>query len=270
MAKPGKPPDQMPPLLALQDIHLTFGGTPTLDGAELAVDGGRRVALVGRNGSGKSTLLKIAAGLIEPDRGERILQQRTTVRYLPQEPDLGGFATVAAYVEAGLTEGDDPHRAHYLLERLGIDRDASPATLSGGEQRRAALARTLAPEPDVLLLDEPTNHLDLPTIEWLEQELQASRSAIVLISHDRRFLETLSDATVWLDRGRTRRLDRGFGAFEAWRDDLLEQEERDRHKLDRKIVAELDWVTHGVSGRRKRNQRRLRAGANQSRPNSCT
>src|SRR5690606_30290985 len=213
-----------PPLLQLTDIHLTFGGTPLLTGAELSVGEGERLCLVGRNGSGKSTLLKIAAGLVEEDRGERFAQPPATIRYLPQEPDLSAFATTLAYVEAGLAPGDEPYRARYLLEQLGLTGEEAPANLSGGEARRAALARVLAPEPDILLLDEPTNHLDLPAIEWLESELKNMRSALVLISHDRRFLESLSRATVWLDRGITRRLDKGFAAFEAWRDEVLEQE----------------------------------------------
>ncbi|MFG1479873.1 ATP-binding cassette domain-containing protein [Xanthobacter sp. V4C-4] len=246
-----------PPLILLQDIHLRFGATPLLDGAELSVSSGDRVCLVGRNGSGKSTLLKVAAGLIAPDDGTRFFQPGATVRYLPQEPDFAGFATTLAYVEAGLGPGDEAYRAQYLLEQLGLTGHEDPAHLSGGEARRAALARVIAPEPDVLLLDEPTNHLDLPAIEWLESELKGLRSALVLISHDRRFLETLSRATVWLDRGQTRRLEQGFTGFEAWRDGVLEQEETERHKLDRKIVAELDWLRYGVTARRKRNVRRL-------------
>ena len=162
---------------------------------------------------------------------------------------------------------DDPHQARYLLQQLGLTGDEDPASLSGGEARRAALARVLAPEPDILLLDEPTNHLDLPAIEWLEAQLAAQRAALVLISHDRRFLENLSRTTVWLDRGRTRRVDIGFGEFEAWRDEQLAEEEVAQHKLDRKIVREEHWVRYGVTARRKRNVRRmaelqaLRAGA---------
>ncbi len=245
------------PLIQLQDVHLTFGGTPLLEGSELSVSEGERLCLVGRNGSGKSTLLKIAAGLVEFDRGTRAIAPAATLRYLPQEPDLAGFATTQAFVEAGLAPGDDPYRARYLLERLGLTGAESTAHLSGGEARRAALARILAPAPDILLLDEPTNHLDLPAIEWLEAELNGMRSALVLISHDRRFLERLSRATVWLDRGQTRRLERGFSEFEAWRDKILEEEERDRHKLDRRIVMEQDWVRYGVTARRKRNQGRM-------------
>jgi ATP-binding cassette subfamily F protein uup len=247
----------MAPLLFLKDIHIRFGNTVLLDGAELSVGEGERLCLVGRNGSGKSTLLKIAAGMIEADSGEQFAQPGATIRYLPQEPNLSGYATTHDYVEAGLQPGDDPNRAYYLLGHLGLTGQEAPSNLSGGEARRAALARVLAPRPDILLLDEPTNHLDLPAIEWLEGELKSMRGALVLISHDRRFLENLSRAVVWLDRGQTKRLDQGFGAFENWRDTVLEQEEIERHKRDRKIANELDWLTHGRSARRKRNQGRL-------------
>ncbi|QCI63748.1 ABC-F family ATP-binding cassette domain-containing protein [Phreatobacter stygius] len=246
-----------PPLLQLQDIRLTFGGTPLLTSANLSVEAGDRLALVGRNGSGKSTLLKIAAGLIEADGGSRFAQPSATIRYLPQEPDLVGFATTLAYVEAGLGPGDDPYRARYLLNELGLSGEEGTAALSGGEAKRAVLARALAPSPDILILDEPTNHLDLPAIEWLEKTIAASPSAIVMISHDRRFLENLSRATIWLDRGTTRRLDKSFAHFEAWRDEVLEQEEKDQHKLDRQIAREEHWLRYGVSARRKRNVRRL-------------
>ena len=159
----------------------------------------------------------------------------------------------------GSAPGDDHRAAHSLLDELGIDGGQHPGRLSGGEARRAALARVLAPAPDILLLDEPTNHLDLTTIEWLERELAARRGALVMISHDRRFLTNLSRSTVWLDRGVTRRIERGFGEFEAWRDETLAEEERDQHKLDRKIVAEEHWLRYGVTGRRKRNVRRFAA-----------
>jgi ABC transport system ATP-binding/permease protein len=246
-----------PPLLKLDRIALTFGGTPLLVSADLSVGAGDRLALVGRNGSGKSTLLKIAAGLVDAQDGEVFRHPGATVRYLPQAPDFGDHASVRAYAEAGLGPSDDPHRVAYLLESLGLTGDEVPATLSGGEARRAALARVLAPRPDILLLDEPTNHLDLTTIEWLEDELARSPSALVVISHDRRFLERVSRATVWLDRGVTRRLDKGFAHFEAWRDEVLEEEEREQHKLARQIVREEHWLRYGVTARRKRNMRRL-------------
>jgi len=246
-----------PPLLTLDGVLLTFGGTPLLDGAELSASAGDRIALVGRNGSGKSTLLKIAAGFVEPQEGKIFRQPSATIRYLPQLPDMDGFATVRAYVEAGLGPADDPHRATYLLDHLGLTGEEMPEELSGGEARRAALARVMAPEPDILLLDEPTNHLDLAVIEWLEDELNRSSSALVVISHDRRFLERVSRATVWLDRGKTRRLDKGFAHFEEWRDTILEEEEREQHKLGRQIVREEHWLRYGVTARRKRNMRRL-------------
>src|SRR5260221_10211190 len=215
------------PFLLLQDIRLSFGGKPLLDGAGLSGAPGERLSLVGRNGAGKSTLLKIAAGFIEPDRGTRFVQPGATVRYLAQEPDLAGSAAVAQFVEAGLGPGDDRHRARLVLEGLALSGDEDPARLSGGESRRAALARALAPDPDILLLDEPTNHLDVAAIEQLEATLRDARSALVMISHDRRFLQNLGRATVWLDRGTTRRLDRGFAEFEAWRDQALAEEETD-------------------------------------------
>jgi ATP-binding cassette subfamily F protein uup len=246
-----------PPLLSLQGIHLTFGGTPLLEGAALALGPGERLCLVGRNGSGKSTLLKIAAGLIEPDGGKRFVQPGASIRYLPQEPDFALHGSTFDYVAEGLGAEEGPHRARMLLNALGLAGDEEPARLSGGEARRAALARVLAPRPDILLLDEPTNHLDLPTIEWLESEIASLRSALAIVSHDRRFLSNLSQKTLWLDRGTTRLLDEGFGQFEAWREAVLEAEERDRHKLDRKIVAEEDWLRYGVTARRKRNQGRL-------------
>lgn len=247
----------MPPLLHLKDITVAFGGKKLLDGAELSVGDGDRLCLVGRNGSGKSTLLKIAAGLMEADGGTRFAQPGATVRYLPQEPDLSGYATTRDYVEAGLNPHEDPNRAFYLLGNLGLSGMENPANLSGGEARRAALARALAPRPDILLLDEPTNHLDVNAIEWLEGELKASKGALVLISHDRRFLENLSRVTVWLDRGQTYRLEKSFASFEAWRDEMLEKEDVERHKLERRIAAEEDWVRYGVTARRKRNVGRL-------------
>ncbi len=246
-----------PPLLLLQDIRATLGTQPLLDGATIGVGAGERICLVGRNGSGKSTLLKIAAGLAKSDGGTRFVQPGATMRYLPQEPDLSGFATTLDYVRDGMGPGDDEHRASALLDRLGLTGYESTQNLSGGEARRAALARAMAPSPDILLLDEPTNHLDLPAIEWLEKELASSRAGIVLISHDRRLLQTLGRAVVWLEGGITRRMDRGFEHFETWREEVAEQEARDRQKLNRQIVREEHWITYGVTARRKRNVRRV-------------
>jgi ABC transport system ATP-binding/permease protein len=245
------------PLLTLQDIALTFGGTPLFEDASLSVAEGGRIGIVGRNGSGKSTLMKIAAGLVEPDSATRFVHPGITLRYLPQEPDFGTHQTVLAYVEGGLGPADDPHQARQTLEDLGLTGEEGPATLSGGEARRAALAKVLAPNPDVLLLDEPTNHLDIQVIEWLEKRLGNMRAALLLISHDRRFLSNLTRSTVWIDRGVTRSIAIGFAGFEAWRDEALAQEELERHKLARKIEREADWLRYGVTARRKRNVRRL-------------
>ena len=247
----------MPPLLQLRDIVLTLGGAPLLDGAELSISAGDRIAVVGRNGSGKSTLFRIAAGETAADRGTRFVQPSARLAYLPQEPDVSGFRTTLDYVLAGLSELDHSHAARAMMAELGLDPAADPGRLSGGEARRAALVRALNVEPDILLLDEPTNHLDLVAIEWLEARLAGGRSALALISHDKRLLADLTRATIWLDRGRTRRLDQGFGAFEAWRDMKLEEEELERHKLDRRIVNEEHWMRYGVTARRKRNMRRV-------------
>src|SRR5262245_15960849 len=248
-----------PPLLLLQNIALAVAGKPLLEEASFSLSAGEKICLVGRNGCGKSTLLKIAAGLIEPDNGIRFIQPGARLCYLLQEPDLSGHAATCAYVEAGLRPDEPLHGAAILLTRLGLTGTEKPARLSGGEARRAALARALAPKPDVLLLDEPTNHLDLPAIEWLEAELKASPAAMIIVSHDRMFLNHLAERTVWLDSGRTRSLGRPFSQFEEWRDALLEDEERARHKLDCKIAAEEDWLRYGVTARRKRNQSASRA-----------
>jgi ATP-binding cassette subfamily F protein uup len=244
-------------LLSLKNISLTFGGRPLLDKAELSLADDERLCLVGRNGSGKSTLLKITAGLVAEDSGERFLQPGTTVHYLPQEPDFGLHETVGAYVESGLSPMGEIWRVQHYLRELGLTGEENPQRLSGGEARRAALARALASDPDVLLLDEPTNHLDLPAIEWLEAELKSLRGALILISHDRRFLEALSNRTVWIDRGQTRRMERGFAHFEEWRDQVLEEEERAQALLSQRIATEEHWMRYGVTARRKRNMRRV-------------
>ncbi len=248
-----------PPILTLNNIDLTFGGPPLFVGAELSILAGEKVCLAGRNGSGKSTLMRLAAGLMEPDKGVRFLQPGQTISYLSQEPDLSNFQTTRDYVADGLAPTGDLRAGQLALERLGLSGEEEPRYLSGGELRRAALARTLAPTPDILLLDEPTNHLDLNVIEWLEGELRGTSSAVVLISHDRCFLENISKATIWIDRGQCRRHEKSFGHFETWRDQQIEHEEKLRHKLDRKIFRETRWLNRGVTARRKRNMGRMRA-----------
>ena len=244
-------------ILSLSDIALTFGGDALLERAALDVRPGARIALVGRNGSGKSTLMKIAAGLLAPDAGERFIHPGAVAYYLPQEPDFGNHETAAAFVAASIPDTAQPHIAERVLAEFDIDADAVLATVSGGEAKRVALAAAFAGEPDVMLMDEPTNHLDIAAIAQLEEKIAASSAAFVIISHDRRFLETLTRETVWIDRGATHYLSQGFSGFEEWRDRKLEEEKQERHKLGRKIAAEEDWVRYGVTARRKRNVRRL-------------
>ncbi len=246
-----------PPLLTLSDTTLGFGGRPLFAGVTLAIGPGERLCLVGRNGSGKSTLLKVMAGLTEPDAGERFVQPGRTVAYLPQDPDPTGHATLLDYAAAELAP-DERWRAESALDGLQVAAGTDPATASGGERRRAALARLVAAQADLMLLDEPTNHLDIAAIEWLEEHLDASRAGFVLISHDRAFLARLSRATLWIDRGEVRRAPQGFAGFEAWRDKVWEDEEAARARLDKLIKAEAHWATYGISARRTRNQGRLR------------
>ncbi len=227
-----------PPLLTLADATLGFGGDPLIDAASLAIQPGDRLALVGRNGSGKSTLLRILSGEVAPDAGARFVRPGARVGLMEQDPDFAVYASFADYVAAGLDEGER-WRAHMALEGLRLDGAVDPARASGGERRRAALARLVAAEPDLMLLDEPTNHA-------------------VIISHDRAFLRAATSGVLWIDRGTLRRMDRGFEHFEDWRDQVFAEEDAARHKLDRFLKAEGRWAVEGISARRKRNQGRVR------------
>ena len=251
----------LPPLLTLAGIRFHLGDQTVLDGVDLAVAPGERLSLVGRNGAGKSSLLRILAGEPISDGGTRFAQPGTTVATLPQEPDFTGYPSVAHYVASALADSHGPsdYRVAALLSEIGLEGERDPAALSGGEARRAALARVLVGEPDVMLLDEPTNHLDLPTIEWLEARLLDWKGAYVLVSHDRRFLSNLARAVLWLDRGIVRRLDKGYDAFEEWSSEILEREATERHKLDRLIERETEWAGKSIRARRTRNEGRLRA-----------
>jgi ATP-binding cassette subfamily F protein uup len=246
------------PLLQLNDVSLTFGGNPVFDGLSASLQSGDRLALVGRNGSGKSTLMKVMAGLVETDKGDVVAGPGVRVGYMEQEPDMAGFLTLGDYASSGLEPGE-LYRVERAGEGLKFDPDRPVETASGGEKRRAALAKLMAEAPELMLLDEPTNHLDIEAIRWLEGELKATRTAFVLISHDRAFLRELTRATLWIDRGKVLRNEQGFEHFEAWRDKLWDEEDQARHKLDRKIKAEARWAVEGISARRKRNQGRVRA-----------
>ncbi|WP_254446479.1 ABC-F family ATP-binding cassette domain-containing protein [Ruegeria sp. HKCCD8929] len=246
------------PLLQMSGISLTFGGDPVFSGLDLVVQPGDRVALVGRNGSGKSTLMKVMAGLVEPDVGDIVIPPGKSAGYMEQDPGMTGFATLGDYAASGLEPGE-----LYKVERAGEGLKFDPSrpveTASGGERRRATLAKLMAEAPDLMLLDEPTNHLDIEAIGWLERELKATRAGFVLISHDRAFLRELTRATLWIDRGMVRRQEKGFEDFEAWRDKVWEEEDSARHKLNRLIKSEARWAVEGISARRKRNQGRVRA-----------
>ena len=246
-----------PPILTLSDISLTFGGNPVFDGLGLTIQEGDRMCLVGRNGSGKSTLMKVIAGLIEPDQGNIFLRPVQTVGYMDQHPDLSAFETLGDYARSEL-DPMDAYKVDIIADGLKLNLDTSPATASGGERRRSALVKIMAEEPELMLLDEPTNHLDIEAIQWLEDELRQTRKAFVLISHDRAFLRNLTRATMWVDRGKVRQNPKGFEAFEDWRDKTFEEEDMQRHKLNRLIKAEARWAVEGISARRKRNQGRVR------------
>ncbi len=247
-----------PPLLQLSDISLTFGGDPVFADLSLVVQPGDRVALVGRNGSGKSTLMKVMAGLVEADAGTRVVAPAASVGYMDQHPDMAGFATLGDFASSQL-DPSETYRVEMAGEGLKFDPARPVETASGGERRRAALAKLMAEAPELMLLDEPTNHLDIEAIAWLENTLKETRTAYVLISHDRAFLRELTRATLWIDRGMTRRQEKGFTHFEEWRDKVWEDEDQSRHKLNRKIKAEARWAVEGISARRKRNQGRVRA-----------
>ena len=246
------------PLLQLSSVSLTFGGTPLFDGLDLTVQPGDRVALVGRNGSGKSTLMKIMAGLTEADAGGRVVPPGVTVGYMEQDPDMSGFETLGDYAASGLPE-EESYKVAVVAEGLKFDPETPVRSASGGERRRAALAKLMAEAPELMLLDEPTNHLDIQAIQWLETELSQTRTAFVLISHDRAFLRALTRATLWVDRSEVRRRESGFDGFEEWREQVWAEEDEARHKLDRKIKHEAKWAVEGISARRKRNMGRVRA-----------
>ncbi len=249
-----------PPVYTLKGIKIRFGSKQLFEDVELYINQGDKISLVGRNGSGKSTLLKIIAGLIEPDDGEIFIQPNTKIGYMPQDADLSGYPDLRAVVASGLSENDgsSDYKVQMWIEQLEIAADADPQTASGGERRKATLAKALINQPDILLLDEPTNHLDMPTIEQLEKIIAAYNGAVVVISHDRRFLTNVSRTTFWLDRGTMRRNNKGFGSFEDWQDQVIEQEIIVQKYLNKKIAEETEWLHKGVTARRKRNMGRLR------------
>lgn len=247
------------PIYTIRGAKLSFGLNPLFTDVDLYINRGDKICLVGRNGCGKSTLLKVIAREIEPDEADFFIQPGVRIGYMPQEPDFTGFKTLREVVEAGLPkeEKNQTYRADRLIEYFAINENQNPEQSSGGERRKAALARSLIGEPDILLLDEPTNHLDITTIEKLEDLIKKFSGAVIVISHDRMFLDHISQTTFWLDRGVLRRNNKGFGAFEEWEDQVIEQEIIEQKALNKKIAEETEWLHKGVTARRRRNMGRL-------------
>ena len=244
------------PILSYEGLGLVQGSGWLFQDLDIYIGARDRLALIGRNGAGKTTLLKLLAGRIDADKGKRTIVPGTHVVLLEQEPDFTGHATLMDYATSG-DHAPEAHEVAAIADQLGIDLDRAAASASGGERRRAAIARALAQNPDVLLLDEPTNHLDLAAIDWLEGWLSRYTGAFVAISHDRTFLTRLTRQTLWLDRGGIRRKEIGFGGFDAWMEAVFAEEARAAEKLDAKLRLEAHWLERGVTARRRRNQGRL-------------
>jgi len=249
-------------LISLEDITLTFGGKPLFEGIRLHIAEGDKICLVGKNGAGKTTLMRLIMDDLELDSGKRFALPGLTIGYLAQKVDYTPSHTIRQFVLSGLglTEDHDDknHLAERVMEPLELLPDARMDTLSGGQLRRAALARALVAEPDVLMLDEPTNHLDIAAIEWLEKYLASYRGALVCVSHDRAFLAAISRKVFWIDRGTIRTFTQGYKEFDAWAEQILEHEARELQNMQKKLIQEEEWTQGGVSARRKRNQRRLK------------
>jgi ATP-binding cassette subfamily F protein uup len=249
-------------LVALEDISLTFGGKPLFEELNLHVTEGDKICLVGKNGAGKTTLMKLITGELELDSGKRFTLPGLRIGYLAQKVTFEPSDTVRHFIFSGLPEKKRTEEHMYLVDMvidpLTLEPEALMNTLSGGQLRRAALARALIEEPDLLLLDEPTNHLDLTAIEWLESYLAGYRGALICVSHDRAFLAAISQKVFWIDRGSIRVCPTGYDGFEEWQEKQIEQEARELHNMQKKLEAEHSWTQGGVTGRRKRNVRRMR------------
>lgn len=248
------------PIYSLKDVHLTFGVHPLFSGLSIYVNKGDKICLIGRNGSGKSTLLKVIAGIMEADFGTCFIQPNTKIAYMPQDEDFSAFSTLKDVILSGLNEKEQnqTYKADILIDSLCIRSEQNPSTASGGERKKAALARALVGEPDLLLLDEPTNHLDIETIEKLETIIRDFKGAVIVISHDRQFLNRISNTTIWLDRGIAHLNNKGYIDFEKWQEQIIEQEIIEQKNLNKRIAEETEWLHKGVTARRKRNMGRLR------------
>jgi ATP-binding cassette subfamily F protein uup len=254
----------MAALAHVQGLRLTLGGAPLFDGAEFVLHQGERTAFVGANGAGKSTLMRMMAGLAAPDAGQIIYTSGVSIAFAPQDSSFDGFTTLRAYAQApsvnlpGSNSPSPAYAAEAALTSFGLDPDRAPDGLSGGEARRASLARALAADADILLLDEPTNHLDIAAIQDLEKRIAALRGACLVISHDRRFLERVTTATLWLRQRKLMKNNRGYAAFEEWAEAVEAEEERQMARLETHLKAEEHWLRRGVTARRSRNEGRRR------------
>ena len=247
------------PCYSIKNMHLHFGLNPLFEDVSLHIKKGDKICLIGRNGSGKSTLLKIIAGLIDIDDGEVYSEPGLKIAYMNQESDLSGFDTLKSYILSGLQNPqEEGYKADILIDSLDILASQDVQTASGGEKKKAALAHALVQEPDVLLLDEPTNHLDIATIEKLEDIIKNFSGAVIVISHDRRFLSNISTSTLWLDRGKMHANDKGYSFFNEWQEEIINQEIIEQKNLNKRIQEETEWLHKGVTARRKRNMGRLR------------
>ena len=249
-----------PPIITFRDVTIGFGTEPLFENLSFSIGEGDRICLIGRNGCGKSTLMKLIMGELEPDLGETFTLPGTRLTWLPQDPQLKPGVTVREHIAEAGPPDDRPeaYEVDAALDRMALDGEREMTTLSGGEARRASLARALVRPPDILLLDEPTNHLDLPTIEWLEKFIQDFRGATLIVSHDRAFLNRVTRRIWWLDRGRLRQTERPFSEYEKWQEDVLNEEARELDRMNTVIAQELRYLHRGVTARRKRNQMRLR------------
>ncbi len=245
------------PIYTLKETSIAFGDKRLFEKISLNISLGDRISLIGRNGSGKSTLLKIICGMLEPDEGETFIQPGTTISYLQQEPDISGYTTLESVVKKDL-KPEDEYTADIFIQKLGVLKDQDIKVASGGEVKKAFLAKALINNPDILLLDEPTNHLDMPTIAILEELINSFRGAIILISHDRAFLNNTTNNMLWLDRGTLRQKNSGFKHFDDWEEQIFEQEVIEQKNFAKKLKQEEGWMQTGVTARRKRNQGRLR------------
>ena len=249
-----------PPIYTIKNAQLSFGLNPLFTGVDLNISRGNKICLVGRNGSGKSTLLKVISGIIEPDNAEIFIQPGVKISYMPQEDDYSEYESLRDVVLSGLEKrtSEQEYKADILIKNLNILEKQNPNQSSGGELKKASLAKALISEPDILLLDEPTNHLDVETIEKLEEIINKFQGAVIIISHDRMFLNHVSKQTFWLDRGILHSNNKGFAFFDEWQEQILEQEIIAQKYLNKKIEEETEWLHKGVTARRKRNQGRLR------------